>query len=119
MATSERTTKTGDAIDVTQERNHGAASLFASLNILEVYGAEIKFGMPGEQELRIRREGIRYVVFEMGRHGEAYRYGVGVEIDGRSVRTGRYTNAFESYNEAVNAVIKMIKADPRQSPARY
>lgn len=99
-----------------QSKNFGAAGLFASLHILEEYGCEIGFNMPAEQELTVRREGITYKVIEMRGIGSHYRYGIGVDVDGEFLETTRYRHAFESYNEAVNAVIKMIRADPRQSP---
>jgi len=102
--------------NVIQQRNDGAQSLFASVHILEEWGCDVEFRMPCEQELVVKRDGIRYEVRQLGRPQQPYRYGVGVTIDGEMVRTHRYENAHKSMLEAVIEVREMLKADPRQSP---
>lgn len=103
----------------------GAGALFASLWALEdeFPDAEVSFDMPWTQQLTVQRDGVRYHVEEYGRHGRGYRYGVCAELPtvdryGREtteVASPRYSNAVETWPEAVDLLRHVLRADPRQS----
>jgi hypothetical protein len=95
--------------------NHGAEGLFASLWWLQsqLPDANISFEMPCEQELVVRRNGIPYKVRQV--HGvDGYHYALGAAFPNESINYQGYRNAYESYSEAVDELVKFVLADPRQ-----
>ena len=104
-----------------------AAGLFAALWALEneFPDAEVSFDMPWTQQLTVQRDGILYHVEQYDRHGCGYRFAVCAELPtvdryGRNtteMQGPRYSNALETWPDAVNLLRRVMRADPRQSPA--
>lgn len=94
----------------------GAGRMVASLHLVQRLGdVEIDFKMPCEQEIHITRQGITYVVEQVGANFEGWKpYIVGADL-GDGPEAPHPTNGFESYTRAVDAVHEMIRADPRQT----
>lgn len=107
----------------TKEKNRGSGAMFSALNWLQEQcpDSEISFDMPWEQQLNVRRNGIRYSVKQIST-GDSYKYAVGAELEledllGRQSSKMRYpvrANACDDYAEAVVLLAKVMLADPRQ-----
>lgn len=77
--------------------------------------------MPVEQQLNVRRNGVRYSVKQLGGVRNS-KFAVGAELEledmlGRKSSRMRYpirTNACDDYTEAVMLLAKVMLADPRQ-----